>query len=106
MMRESETTIQVATGAHIRDVWFDGNEEIVEVGATCPNDDCRYPVVATFTRPRITTKVIRDRRCGESMLVIRPAFGFERDDSRGDEMLAQRPAVTQPFQPENVSRLT
>jgi hypothetical protein len=78
-----QAVIQVATAAHVRDVWFDGNEEIVEIGATCPNDDCRFPIVTSFTRPRITTKVQRCRRCGESMTVIRPAFGFERGDEPG-----------------------
>lgn len=75
-----QAILQVAMSAHVRDVWFDGNEEIVEIGATCPNDECRHPIVTSFTRPRVTTKVQRCRGCGQSMTVIRPAFGFERGD--------------------------
>ncbi|HEX2172089.1 MAG TPA: hypothetical protein VHL09_06550 [Dehalococcoidia bacterium] len=71
---------QAATAPHVRDVWLDGNEEIVEIGATCPNDTCRQPIVTSFTRPRVTSKFHRCRRCGQQMTVIRPAFGFERVD--------------------------
>lgn len=73
----------VAMAAHVRDVWFDGNEEIVEIGATCPNDDCCRPIVTSFTRPRVTTKIQQCRHCGESMTIIRPAFAFERGEELG-----------------------
>lgn len=98
---EGRNDIQIALDPHVNDVWFDGNEEIIEVGATCPNSDCLNPVFATFTRPNITSKIIRDKRCGEPMAVIRPAFSFEIRDG---ETFAQKSAVIQPFQPENVNR--
>ena len=71
------TIHQMAAEPYLRDVWFDGNEEIVEVGATCPNDECRYPIVTTFTRPRITSKTQVCRNCGVAMVIVRPAFAFE-----------------------------
>jgi hypothetical protein len=75
-----QAMLQVATSAHVRDVWFDGNEEIVEIGAVCPNLDCGQAIVTSFTRPRVTTKVLRCRQCGQAMTVVRPAFTFERGD--------------------------
>lgn len=71
------TVHQAAAAAHVRDVWFDGNEEIVEIGATCPNADCGAALVTAFTRPGITMKVHRCRACGIQMHVIRPAFSYE-----------------------------
>ena len=81
-----EAVYQAATAPHVRDVWFDGNEEIVEIGATCANDDCRQQIVTSFTRPRVTSKVYQCRRCGLQMAVVRPAFAFERgDEPRRDD---------------------
>ena len=76
---------QTAAEPYVRDIWFDGNEEIVEIGATCPNQSCRHPIVSSFTRPRITRKTQQCRRCGTSMIIVRPAFGFEASaDPRRD----------------------
>lgn len=75
---EMQTMLQEAMSAHVRDVWLDGNEEIVEIGATCPNRDCGHPIVTSFTRPRVTTKVHQCRGCGLEMAIVRPAFIFER----------------------------
>lgn len=71
------TIQQLAAETHVRDIWFDGNEEIVEIGAVCPVDDCRSPIVTAFTRPGITSKSYQCRRCGARLIVVRPAFGFE-----------------------------
>ena len=67
----------MAAAPYVRDIWFDGNEEIVEIGATCPNAECRQPIVTAFTRPRVTSKTLVCRSCGSALLIVRPAFGFE-----------------------------
>ena len=68
---------RTAAAPYVRDVWFDGNEEIVEIGATCPNPACRQSIVTAFTRPRVTSKTLACRSCGIALLIVRPAFGFE-----------------------------
>lgn len=79
------TMHQMAAAAYVRDVWFDGNEEIVEIGATCPNADCGEPLVTSFTRPGITLKMYQCRSCGTRMHVVRPAFSYEvRADAADD----------------------
>lgn len=102
MIQENRPEHQLAIDSYIKDVWFDGNEEIIEVGAICPNENCLNPVVTSFTRPNIRAKTLIDRRCGFPMTVVRPAFGFE---GSGDMIDAQKMQSRQSFQPGIINRM-
>lgn len=81
-----------ALDTQIVDVWFDGNEEIVEVGGNCPNEVCGQPFITAFTRPGINEKLYKDRFCGIPFSVVRPPFSYENFENN-----AQLPAVSQPY---------